>query len=164
MSTAPHVPAPPQGPGVYPPFPAPPVEGKGKRVGWALGIAAGVLVLVCGGGLAAVIGLTASMGGALKEQAHVVVADYLDALHDREYDRAYRMLCEQAQDDESAAEFRSRVGETDPIASYRLGDLDLINMTVPVDATYAGGETAQLEAYLGQDSDTGAFEVCELGE
>jgi hypothetical protein len=164
MTTAPHVPAPPQGPGVYPPFPAPPVEGRGKRIGWALAIAAGVLVLVCGGGLAAVIGLGTSMSGALKEQAHVVVADYLDALHDREYDRAYRMLCQQAQHDESAAEFRDRVAEMDPIASYRLGDLDLINMSVPVAATYTGGRTAQLEAYLGQDSDTGAFEVCDVGE
>jgi hypothetical protein len=164
MSTAPHVPAPPQGPGVYPPFPAPPVEGKGKRIGWALGIAAGVLVLVCGGGLAALIGLGTSMSSALKEQAHVVVTDYLDALHDREYDRAYRMLCQQAQDDETASEFRGRIAEMDPIASYRLGDLDLIKMTVPVDATYAAGGSAQLKAYLGQNSDTGAFEVCDVGE
>jgi len=164
MSTAPHVPAPPQGPGVYPPFPAPPVEGKGKRIGWALGIGAGVVLLVCGGGVAAVIGLGTSMSGALKEQARVVVADYLDAVRDRQYDQAYQMLCEQAQEDETAAEFRGRVAELDPIASYRLGDLDLINMTVPVDATYTDGETAQLEAYLGQDLDTGAFEVCEVGE
>ncbi|MGX6608263.1 hypothetical protein ACWKSP_40015 [Micromonosporaceae bacterium Da 78-11] len=164
MSTAPHIPAPPQGPGVYPPFPAPPVEGRGRRIGTGLGIGAGVVLLVCGGGAAAVFGLGTSMTGALKEQAHAVVADYLDALGDRKYDQAYQMLCEDAQGDESAAEFRTRVAAMDPITGYDLGELNVVSMTVPVAATYDGGKTAQLEAYLGQDRDTGAFEVCELGE
>ena len=164
MSTAPHVPAPPQGPGVQPPFPAPPVEGRGKRIGLGLGVGAGVLVLVCGGGLAALIGVIISSNGALQERAEVAVGGYLDALHDKRYDRAYDLLCEQAQQDESPAEFRERVSSEEPITSYTVGDFNTLTLSVPVEATYGDGNTADLQAYLGQDPDTGAFEVCELGE
>jgi hypothetical protein len=164
MTTAPHVPAPPQGPGVYPPFPAPPVEGKGKRIGLGLGIGAGVLVLVCGGGVAALIGVAVSASGALQERADAAVSQYLDALHDEKYDRAYQLLCDRAQDDETLTEFRGRVSAMDPIESYRVGTLNVVNLSVPVEATYAGGSVSELVAQLGQDPDTGAFEVCDLGE
>ena len=164
MPTAPSVPAPPQGPGVQPPFPAPPVEGRGRRLGVSLGIGAGVLVLVCGGGIAAVAGLASSMTGALQEQAHAAVGDYLGALRAGRYDQAYRQLCDRAQEQETAQEFRQRVGAQEPITAWSLGDLDVVDLSVPVRATYDGGNVAQLEAYLGQNTDTGAFEVCELGE
>ena len=164
MTTAPHVPAPPQGPGVQPPFPAPPVEGKGRRIGLGLGIGAGVLVLVCGGGAAALVGLASSMTGALQEQAHAAVGDYLGALRAGRYDQAYRQLCDRAQSRETAQEFRTRVSATEPITDWSLGDLDVVDLSVPVRATYADGDVAQLDATLGQNTDTGAFEVCELGE
>jgi hypothetical protein len=160
----PVVPPPPPGPGVQAPFPAPPVEGRGKRIGTSLGIGAGVLLLICGGGVAAVIGLAASMSGALNEQAHKAVTQYLDAVDAQQYGKAYSMLCRQAKDDETPAEFQDRVSGLQPIQKYQLGDLDLLNLSVPVDATYADGDTAELEAYLGQNQDTGAFEVCDVGE
>ena len=152
------------GPGVRPPFPAPPVEGKGRRIGWGLGIGAGVVLLVCGGGVAAAVGLATSASGALNEQAHVVVGKYLDTLRARDFDKAYGMLCEQARRDESAAEYRSRIAEMDPIARYQMGELNIVDMSVPVDVTHTGGGTEQLDAYLGQNRETGAFEVCDLGE
>lgn len=158
------VPPPPPGPGVQPPFPAPPVEGKGKRIGWSLGIGAGVMLLICGGGAAAVVGLITSANSALEEQTHKVVSQYLDALIAERYDTAYSMLCRQAKQEESPAEYRVRVSGMEPIVSYTLDKLDLINFAVPVHATYDTGETAELEAYLGQNQDTGAFEVCDLGE
>jgi hypothetical protein len=164
MTTAPHVPAPPQGPGVQPPFPAPPVEGRGKRIGLGLGVGAVVVLLVCGGGTAAAIGLGLSMSGALEERAEATVRGYLDALRDERYDRAYGLLCDQAQAQETPVEFRRRVTAADPIASYTLGKLDLVSLSVPVAATYADGDLANLEARLGQDTDTGEFEVCELAE
>jgi hypothetical protein len=147
---------------VQPPFPAPPVEGKGKRIGLSFGIGAGVLVLVCGGGAAAAIGLGISMTGALNEQAHKAVSSYLDALHAQSYDRAYAMLCQQAKDVESPAQWRDRITELPPIASYQLGKLNVTRFAVPVDATYESGDTAELEAYLGQNQNTGALEVCDL--
>jgi hypothetical protein len=164
VSGPPAVPPPPPGPGVQPPFPAPPVEGKGKRIGWSLGIGAGVLLLICGGGIAAVIGLAASMKGALNERAHKAVTQYLDALDARQYGKAYSLLCRQAKEDETPAQFQDRVGAMQTIQTYQLGNLDLVNLSVPVEATYANGDTAELEAYLGQNEDTGAFEVCDVGE
>ncbi|MET0426210.1 MAG: hypothetical protein ABW046_20245 [Actinoplanes sp.] len=164
MTTAPHVPAPPPGPGVHPPFPAPPVEGRGKRLGLSLGIAAGVLVLVCGGGVAALTGLISSGTSALTEQAQVAVRDYLDAVQAQKYEQAYGLLCEQAKDDESPAEFRTRLTAADPIESYTLGDLNYVDLSVPVNARYAGGASRELDAYLGQDTGTGEFEVCRLAE
>jgi hypothetical protein len=157
-------PPPPPGPGVQPPFPAPPVEGKGRRVWLGLGIGAGVLLLICGGGAAAVVGLGKSASKALDEQARKAVTEYLGALHDLKYEQAYAMLCDQAKEDESPAQYRSRVAAMQPIADYTLGSLDLVNLSIPVDATYTNGDNAELEAYLGQNQTTGAFEVCDLGE
>ncbi|MBM2621770.1 hypothetical protein JIG36_40330 [Actinoplanes sp. LDG1-06] len=164
MTTAPHVPVPPLGPGVQPPFPAPPVEGKGRRVGWGLGIGAGVLVLICGGGLAALIGLGTSISGALDEQAHAAVDDYLTALKDGRYDQAYRQLCERAQRSETSAEFRSRVEGEERISSWELGALVTVPLSVPVEATYDDGDVRNLRATLDQNTSTGEFEVCEVGE
>ena len=157
-------PPPPPGPGVQPPFPAPPIEGKGRRIGWGLGIGAGVLLLICGGGVAAVIGLGTAASRSLNEQAHKAVSAYLGAVRAQRYDQAYAMLCQQAKDDESPAAFRSRVSAMEPIANYQMGNLNTFNLTVPVDATYDDGAVAQLVAYLGQNKDTAALEVCDLEE
>src|SRR3954471_18942123 len=83
------VPEPPPGPGVHPPFPAPPVEGRGRRIGLGLGIGAGVLLLVCGGGAAALFGLGALTNDALTERAQKPVVRYVDALRAQRFDQAY---------------------------------------------------------------------------
>jgi hypothetical protein len=164
MTTAPHVPAPPQGPGVQPPFPAPPVEGRGKRIGLSIGIAVGVVVLVCGGGLGAMIGVLASSQSSAQEHANAAVSGYLNALRDGKYDKAYDLLCDKAREDESPAEFRRRVAAEPVVRSYTMGKFDVLTFSMPVEATYDNGSSAQLEAYLGSDRTTGAFEVCEIGE
>ncbi|GIF26365.1 hypothetical protein BJ973_005725 [Actinoplanes tereljensis] len=167
MTTAPSVPGPPgppPGPGVYPPFPAPPVEGKGKRVGWGVGIAAGVVVLICGGGLAALIGIGVSATGAMQERAEAAVSDYLDAVQAKRYDDAYDLLCDSTREDESSAEFRARITGQEAITEYTFGDFNIVNMSLPVDVTYLNGASAEVSAALEQDTDTGDFEVCSLGE
>ena len=157
-------PPPPQGPGVYPPFPAPPVEGRGRRLGLGLGLGAGVLVLVCGGGVAAAAGLTRVMSSALNEQADVVVGDYLEALRDREWSQAYDMLCPRAKQQETESQFTSRVSTAELITSWDVGTVDLVQLAAPVAVTYADGDTADLRAYLGQSRETGGFEVCSIEE
>ncbi|GAA2690659.1 hypothetical protein [Actinoplanes palleronii] len=160
----PTAPPPPPGPGVHPPFPAPPVEGRGRRIGFGLGIGAGVLVLICGGGLAAVIGLGVAMTGAVNEQAQTVVSDYLEAVQDADYDSAYDQLCQRTKDRQSLDEFRDEMSQRDKFDSFHVGDVDLVSGDVPVDLTYPGGKVDQVEAQLGQNTSTGAFEVCSLGE
>jgi len=69
-------------------------------------------------------------------------------------------------DNETQAEFTSRITSTDPIASYRVGDINLtsVDLSVPVDVTYSSGDTSQLRVYLGQDRETGEFQVCGIEE
>ncbi|MEV6306421.1 hypothetical protein AB0M02_43925 [Actinoplanes sp. NPDC051861] len=180
MSTAPYVPPPfpgqfppppgpvapppPPGPGVHPPFPAPPVEGKGRRIGLGLGIGAGVLVLVCGGGAAALFGLGSAADDALNEQAAVVVGRYMESVQKREFAKAYDQLCSDAQDEETRAEYTVRMLATEPVKDYDVGDFNALGWTVPVDVTYTDGDSDRLEARLVQNTSTGAFEVCDVGE
>ena len=158
------VPDPPPGPGVVPPFPAPPVEGRGLRIGLGLGIGAAVLVLVCGGGLAAAIGLVSVTGRALNEQAHVVVGHYFEAVKAKRYGEAYNAQCQDEKDRETQAEFTDRISANEPISGYTVGDLDLtsVDLSVPVNVTYATGGGARLDVHLGQDRETGEFEVCGI--
>jgi hypothetical protein len=157
-------PPPPPGPGVHPPFPAPPVEGRGRRIGLGFGIGGGILALVCGGGLAAVIGLGVAMTSAFNEQAHVVVGEYLDAVHSGDYGKAYGQLCQDARDRESVREYEERMAQVRRFDTYTIGDLDLVSGEVPVDLTYVDGAVKHTEAQLGQNTSTGAFEVCSVGE
>ncbi len=129
----------------------------------SLGIGAGVGLLVCGGGMVALIGLGTSAQTAIGERAVAAVRGYLDALQDGRYERAYALLCDRAQRQESVTEFRQRAA-ADPITSYALGEPNFVTLTVPVQATYANGNSADLDAVLGQDTSTGEFEVCELAE
>ncbi|XVV14235.1 hypothetical protein ACQP2X_07785 [Actinoplanes sp. CA-131856] len=161
----PFIPPPPPGPGVQPPFPAPPVEGKGRRIGMGLGVAGIVMVLVCGGGVAALIGLISAGTSAIQEQAHAAVDDYLNALKSENYAAAYDDLCESARRRESQAEFRTRVSAGEPIVSWRLGEVEATyGISVPVEATFAGGDVEQLTAELDQNTSTGEFEVCDIAE
>lgn len=157
-------PPPPQGPGVFPPFPAPPVEGRGRRLGIGLGLGAGALVLVCGGGLAAFAGLTTVMGNALNEQAQVAVTDYLEALRARDYPAAYDELCDERRDEQTEGEFVAEVADDPPIRSYRVGKVEFVDASVPVTVTYNDGETAELRAYLGASTEAAGFRVCRIEE
>jgi hypothetical protein len=159
-------PAPPQGPGVLTPFPAPPTEGRRIRIGWGLGIGAAVLVLVCGGGLAAVAGLIAVAGRALNEQAEVVVSDYLGDVKAKRYAEAYDSLCDDTKAQLTEAQYTSQQAGQQPIQDFSVGTIDLasVDLAVPVDVTYTDGRTARLQAYLGQDEETGEFQVCSVEE
>jgi hypothetical protein len=161
-----NAPAPPPGPGVEPAFPAPPTEGRGLRVGLGLGIGGATLLLVCGGGVAAAVGLVRVTGNALNEQAHVVVGDFFAAVKAERYREAYNSQCQDVKNRETQAEFTKRITATEPIAAYAVGDVDLasVELSVPVKVTYTGGGTADFQVYLGQDRETGQFQVCGIEE
>ena len=158
-------PEPPQGPGVYPPFPAPPVEGKGFRIGLGLGIGAAVAALVCGGGVAAVIGLATTMSKALDEQATKVVGNYFTALETAKFEEAYAMQCASEQQRLTQSEFiAERTAE--PIKTHSIGSLDLtsVDLAVPVTVSWVDGDVTDVQVHLAQSSDTGQFEVCGVEE
>jgi hypothetical protein len=161
---APHgVPAPPPGPGVTPPFAAPPTEGRTLRMWLGLGVAGLAVLLCCGGGVAAVVGLTVAGSQAVNEQARAVAGNYFDAITNKEYGQAYGLLCDDAQRRESAREFEQRVSAEPSIDSYRLGEVTLASeVIVPVGVTYSGGGQGDLQVTMAQDSRTGTLEVCGI--
>jgi hypothetical protein len=156
----------PRGPGATAPFPAPPTEGRSARVWWGVGAGALAVVLFCGGGTAALIGLATVGAKAVDEQATVVVGGYFDAVRQKRYDDAYGMLCEQAQDDESPGEFSRRIAAEQTIRSYDVGTVSLVTTVpvVPVKVVYDTGDNANLQVSLRQDRNTGEFEVCGVEE
>ncbi|KWV32243.1 MULTISPECIES: Rv0361 family membrane protein [Micromonospora] len=154
------MPAPPPGPGVAPPFAAPPTEGGRKRLWLGLGVGALALVICCGGGGAAAVGLVVSNVQAIEEQGQAVTDDYYRALVDKQYGRAYEKLCDDARRRESRGEFTRRVAEEPAVASYRVGDVDPQTLTVPVDVTFSGGGRGTQQVTLAADQQTGGMEVC----
>ncbi|MEE6258697.1 hypothetical protein [Plantactinospora sonchi] len=158
----PGVPGPPPGPGAVPPFAAPPTEGRTLRMWLGIGVAALAVLLVCGGGGAALIGLLVSSTEAVNEQAKAVVTDYFDAVDDEQFSQAYNLLCDATKQRESPTEFARRVGAEPDIASFQVGDLVMGNtLSVPVDVTYAQGGQDQLHALLEQDPVNG-LTICEI--
>ncbi|MBQ0980397.1 MULTISPECIES: hypothetical protein [Micromonospora] len=153
-------PAPPPGPGVAPPFAAPPTEGRRTRLWIGLGVGALAVVLCCGGGGTAVVGLAVSGVQAIREQARTVTGDYYQALVERDYGRAYEQLCDDAQRRESRPEFERRASAEPQVSAFRVGEVDTTSLTVPVDVTLAGGDREQQQVRLGQDGETGGVEVC----
>ncbi|MDG4764872.1 hypothetical protein O7632_12290 [Solwaraspora sp. WMMD406] len=153
----------PPGPGAVPPFAAPPVEGRTARVWIGLGVAALALVLCCGGGTVALVGLIVTGSEAVNEQARVAVGDYFDALSDQDFDAAYGQLCAEARRRESPDEYARRLSAEPEIESYDIGQVSLTSrIVVPVDVTYAGGGGDSLRVALNQDTGTGELEVCDI--
>ncbi|PZF94899.1 Rv0361 family membrane protein [Micromonospora endophytica] len=154
------MPTPPPGPGVAPPFAAPPTEGGRSRLWLGLGAGALAVLLCCGGGGSAVVGLLVSGVQAIEEQGRTVSDDYFRALSDGEFGRAYDQLCEDAKRRESRQEFERRAAAEPQISSYDVGEVDTTTLTVPVDVTYAGGDSERQQVMLQQDQQTGGMEVC----
>lgn len=159
----------PPGPGVQPPFAAPPIEGRTARRWLGLGVAAAVLVMCCGIGGVALGGLLVTMIPALNEQAQRAVGDYLEALADQNWRRAYELRCEADQQAESLAEFTDRVSDRPLITDYDLGDLDYLDvqgdqLRLPAELTYADGTRVVQDFPLVPDPQTGRLEVCEYAD
>jgi hypothetical protein len=162
MSVSPPVPAGPglQEPGIQAPFPAPPNEGSGTRLGWALGIAGAALVLCCGGGFVAFLGFGVTQVAALNEQSRVVVSEYLDALREDKFDDAYKLLCDSQQARQSKEAFTAQQENRPQIRGYDLGEFDINNSRLPVTERYADGSTDLVTYYLEPDSQTAQLEIC----
>ncbi|MFV2019104.1 hypothetical protein [Micromonospora sp. LOL_023] len=155
----------PTGPGVAPPFAAPPVEGRTARVWIGLGVAALAVLLCCGGGTVALVGLIVTGTEAVNEQARVAVDDYFEAVSLQDFGAAYGMLCAEAQRRESSDEFAERLTEEPEVDSYSVGQVSVTSrIVVPVEVTYSDGGSETLRVSLNQDTGTGELEVCGIEE
>lgn len=159
-----YAPPPPAGPGVQPPFPAPPVDGARTRVWVGLGVGAAALVLCCVGSVVGFGGLIVAGMQAASEQAKVTVGDYLGALKERKYAEAYALLCDQLQARESADAFSRRVAEGPQVTGYTVGkpETDQQPIIVPADVRYDSGRQRSLRFTLTQDRDNAKLEICDV--
>lgn len=157
------VPAPPTGPGAAPVFAAPPTEGRTFRMWLGLGLAALAVLLCCGGGFAGIIGLGVVVTEASNEQARVVAGEYFGALTQKQYDKAYGLLCADDRTRETGPEFGRRMAAEPEIASYRVGEATITNqIVVPVDVSYVGAGRRTLNVSLVADSQSGSMRVCGI--
>jgi hypothetical protein len=162
MTTPESAPPPPPGPGVTPPFPAPPIEGRTARLWVRLGVAGAAVALCCGGGLAAGIGLVVTGARAINEQAKVVVESYLNDVRAARYDDAYDHLCDALQERETPKEFATRVSDEPKIDEFRVGNVELSQIALPVDVVYRDGRQRTLRFQMSQDQSSGELEVCRI--
>src|SRR5215470_1555921 len=98
-------PPPPPGPGVQPPFVAPPTDGARQRRWLAIGLAAASALLCCVGGLFGLGGVVVLGGRAVIDEAKLAVTNYLTAVERQNYAGAYRLLCDQIQARTTETEF-----------------------------------------------------------
>ncbi|WP_157631593.1 hypothetical protein [Catelliglobosispora koreensis] len=150
----------PQGPGVQPPFPAPPAEGRGVRLGWALGIAGAALVLCCGGGITAIFGFGVAQVAALNEQSQVVMTRYLEAIQDEKYDEAYELLCDAQQQATTKDRFAARERARGDLKSFDIGEFDINTGKLPVTERYGSGPSDQVTYVFANDPKTAQLEIC----
>jgi hypothetical protein len=158
---------PPPGPGVQPPFVAAPIEGRRARTWLGLGLAGAVLAGCCGVGVVGVGGLVVLGQQAVDEQAQRAVDDYLAAVTEQDWQKAYDLRCARDQRAESLSAFTDRVSAMSRIESYQTRNTRLAgngDLTVPVQVTYADGSettlTYPVEQNPGPGPDTGQLEVC----
>jgi hypothetical protein len=91
-------PPPPPGPGVAPPFAAPPTDRDPKTVWIRVGVSALLLLLCCVGGIGGLGVVLAGTSKQLEAQARTVVGEYLGDLRDDDYSSAYDLLCQSTTD------------------------------------------------------------------
>jgi hypothetical protein len=155
------MPAPPAGPGVQPPFATPPSEGRTARVWLGLGVAGLAVVLCCGFGLAAVVGVVVTGTAAINEQAHTAVEDYLQAVGASRYSRAYQLLCDELRDRQSQREFTEQVSGQPRVREYELLQTRMRSngdVVVPANVTYTNGAQREVNYLVTQD--TAAIRFC----
>jgi hypothetical protein len=148
---------------VQPPFVAPPTDGTKQRRWLAIGLAAGFVVLLCIGGLVGFGSLVILGTQVVRDQASAKVTEYLTAVRDGEYLRAYSLLCDERQARESEREFVNNNMGKPRVRDFTVGTADLSDdIRVPATIRYVDGTVDTVDFVLAQDGRTGDVEVCQV--
>ena len=148
---------------MQPPFVAPPTDGTKQRRWLAIGLAAGFVVLLCIGGLVGFGGLVILGTQVVRDQASAKVTEYLTAVRDGEYLRAYSLLCDERQAQESEREFIDDNLGGPRVRDFTVGTAELSDdIRVPATIRYVDGTVDTVDFVLAQDGRTGDVEVCRV--
>jgi len=154
------LPAPPPGPGVRPPFIAPPTDGNRKRL-WTGLITAGVIaVVLCGGGVAGFAALVTSTVDARRTAATKAVTEFLTDLQHDNFAGAYQAQCDELKERLSFRAFTDTFSNAQ-IISFRLEEpqIDTDETIVPVQLTFTDG-TQDLERIVVVQDPDATYRVC----
>lgn len=158
----PPAPPPPPGPGVQPPFVAPPIDGVRKRMWIGLGAGAAVALLCCGGGIFGIRTLVTSAEAAWPAEATKTVTEFLTDIRDGRFADAFALECEVVRDGRSLATF-TRIYSLRSLASFRVHVPQATRtdaLSVTADLAYTDGTTAT-ERYIVQLASDGTARVCD---
>jgi hypothetical protein len=163
FTVEPGAPAPPPGPGVAPPFAAPPTD-RNKRTLWiGLGVGGLVALLCCVGGVIGLGVIVASANDQAERNATATVVKYLDAMKARQIDTAYAQLCPQLARRLGRTGLRNLAQER-AISGYRLDD-PLVGSSVDITAhidTAAGAIDETYTLVPASEGDATDFEICGI--
>jgi hypothetical protein len=153
----------PRGPGVQPPFVAPPTDGSRKRRWVGLGIGGAALVICLVGGVIGLGALVVSSEAARKDAATAVLNKYLTAWEHGDFEGAYNLVCERIRDETPLTQFSDGLRD-EPLESYTLSPVEVAGADVYVPALlrFTSGGTRS-ERYSVVLDTTGDSFVCGAG-
>lgn len=130
----------PQGPGVVPPFAAPPTDGLRRRMWLGLTLSAIAVVVLCIGGLGGCIALGLTAEKARTNAATHVVNDFLVAWEHGNYAGAYQLTCDELKNQVSLSDFTGQLSARQ-LAGFEIGTPDLTTQVakVPVRLEFVEG-------------------------
>ena len=154
----------PPGPGVQPPFVAPPMDGTGRRRGQAIALIVATVIVCCVGSVGGLVGLVVLSQRAFADEARSAVTNYLKAVQHEDYAKAYAQLCEPLRNQISESELARSYAEQPGINSFTVGD-PVANASrdayeVHVTLHSAGAADRDQQFLVTQDQTTARFEVC----
>ena len=151
------------GPGVTPPFAAPPREGHRRRLGIGITVGAIVAVLCCGGGVAGFAALIVTTTNQRLHAARTVVTSFMDDWRKQDYAAAYQQLCTARKDELTVTEFSGELSQQQVI-EFSVGSATVASndVQVPVDINFADGGLTPRTFEVTVDSD-GNSKVCGFG-
>lgn len=154
-------PGPPPGPGVQPPFVAPPTDGARQRRTLALVLAGIAVLVVCSGGLLGMGGLVVFGTQMIVDQSRSAVTDHLNAVQSGDFKAAYDGLCDSTRSRITESAYRRSLEDQPRITSFTVRDPVITDeIVVPATVRYADGTSRSIRFLLEQDTATGDFEVC----
>jgi hypothetical protein len=152
------LPAPPPGPGVQPPFPAPPTDRDNKTLWIGLGVGGALLLLCCVGGILGFGLLVAGGNRIVESEAKAVVHDYLEAQRQSDFPAAYDQLCRDITDNLSLEQFEQQFGDS-RVVEYTVGSVT-ITREILVEATVVRADSGSHAEQFPVVQEGGVFKVC----
>ncbi len=157
-------PPPPPGPGVQPPFVAPPTDGSRNRRALAIGLTVAAAFVVLIGGILGVVGLVAVGERAIVDGSRGVVTRYLTAVQHNDFATAYNLLCTADRAQQTETQFSRSYDDASAILGFSVGNPEInsnaVQFDVPVVVRTATGD-AHLTFPVVQDREAAAqFRVC----